>query len=146
MRKFLKWLGIVVGGLVVLLVLVVVTLGLLGGARLNRTFDIQPETLNIPTDEQSLERGKHLVDVACKSCHGQDLSVQVQADELGPMNACHFGGRFNLATEVTATKAQNPPFGGFRTWHMPSFAFSLMKIYLTPHPMLESPLPEAAWD
>jgi len=30
MRKFLKWLGIVVGGLVVLLVLVVVTLGLLG--------------------------------------------------------------------------------------------------------------------
>jgi mono/diheme cytochrome c family protein len=77
MKKFLKWLGILIGGLLVLVVLAVVTLGLLGGARLNRTMDIQPEALTIPTDAGSIQRGEHLVDVACKSCHGQDLSGQV---------------------------------------------------------------------
>lgn len=81
MRKFLKWLGIIIAGLVVLIVLVVGIFGWLGGTRLNRTMEIKPEALNIPNDQQSLERGKHLVDVACKSCHGQDLSGQVVLDD-----------------------------------------------------------------
>jgi len=49
------------------------------------------------------------------------------------MGVCQFGGRFGLVTEVTGTKAQNPPFGGFRTWRSSGFAFLLEQIYLPLH-------------
>jgi hypothetical protein len=73
-KKVLKWIGIVLGGLVGLSVLALVGLSILGGVCLNETQDIHPEAITIPTDEAALVRGEHLVNVACKSCHGEDLS------------------------------------------------------------------------
>ena len=43
MKKALKWIGIVLGGLVGLLVLAAVVLYAIGSSRLNKTYDIQPE-------------------------------------------------------------------------------------------------------
>jgi mono/diheme cytochrome c family protein len=81
MKKVLKWIGIVLGGLIGLVVLVVLGMGLAGGARMKKTYEIQPEAIDIPTDADALARGEHLVNVACKSCHGENLGGQVLLDD-----------------------------------------------------------------
>lgn len=84
MKKALKWIGIVLGGLVGLLVLAAGVLYAVGSAQLNKTRDIQAESIPIPNDESALARGEHLMEVAlCTECHGQDLSGDVIFDESG---------------------------------------------------------------
>ena len=60
MKKVFKWIGIVVGGLVVLLVIVLAGMYISTEMRLNKTYAIQPEALAIPTDAASIERGQTL--------------------------------------------------------------------------------------
>lgn len=87
MRKFVKWIGIAIGGLVGLLVLASVTLYLSGSARLNKTHEIQPKNIAIPTSESAIARGQHLVETLtfCQACHGDNLGGKVFIDE--PMMA-----------------------------------------------------------
>lgn len=74
MKKALKWIGIVLAGLVGLLIIAVLAIFVITNARINKTYDIQPEAVVIPTDEQSLARGKHLaVTRGCVDCHGENL-------------------------------------------------------------------------
>ncbi len=75
MRKVLKWIGIVLGGLVLLLVIAGISLYLVARGRLNRDYDIQVEAITIPTDEATVERGGHLVEAVsgCGGCHGEDF-------------------------------------------------------------------------
>ena len=83
MKKALKWLGIVLAGLVGLLAVAVVVLYFLGTNRLNKTYDIQAEAIAIPNDEATLARGQHLVEggALCTICHGQDLSGDVEFED-----------------------------------------------------------------
>lgn len=74
MRKFLKWVGIVLGGLIVLVILAGAGLSLSTNARLNRVYDIQPESVAIPTDAASLEEGQRLASIYCADCHGADFA------------------------------------------------------------------------
>jgi len=74
MKKILKWIAIVIGVLVGLLILAIIGMNIAGGARANKTHDIQAENIAMSNDEATLERGEHLVKVACTGCHGQDLS------------------------------------------------------------------------
>ncbi len=48
MRKVLKWLGIVLGSLVGLIVLMVVALNIVASIRMTRTYDVQPQPIAIP--------------------------------------------------------------------------------------------------
>jgi mono/diheme cytochrome c family protein len=73
--RAIKWLGIVLGGLLALLLVSVVGLYLLGSSRLgSASADGRP----VPplTDAASLARGEHLVRnvTACSSCHGENLA------------------------------------------------------------------------
>lgn len=81
MRKALKWTGIVLGGLVALVVLVVAGILVSTGLRLNRTYDIQPEAVAIPTDAAAIERGRNRTARYCMGCHGEDLSGSVIFDD-----------------------------------------------------------------
>ena len=74
MKKVFKWIGIVLGSLVGLLIIGVATLYFIGNARINKTFDFPPSNITLPTDEASLEFGKHRTEVLCEGCHGSDLS------------------------------------------------------------------------
>ncbi|NJN82934.1 MAG: c-type cytochrome [Caldilineaceae bacterium] len=76
MKKILKWLGIILGVLLAVVVLIAAGLYIYTEQMINRTYDIQVEAVPIPTDEASLERGEHLVKNvgACVECHGQDLA------------------------------------------------------------------------
>lgn len=83
MRNALKWIGIVLGGLVILLVLFVGVMFAIGSSRLNKTYDVQPATVNIPTDTVALERGAYLYLVSCAGCHGEDGSGKVVFEDPG---------------------------------------------------------------
>ena len=95
MKRLLKWVGIVLGGLVGLLALAMMVLYALGSAQLNKTRAIQAEAITIPTDEASLRRGEHLVTVAlCTTCHGQDLAgdIEIEDPTIGKVYAANITG------------------------------------------------------
>jgi mono/diheme cytochrome c family protein len=74
MKKFFKWLGIVLGSLLGLIVLVFLGLAFKGNSMLNKTYAVQVETITIPTDAASIARGEHWVKAECIGCHGDNLS------------------------------------------------------------------------
>jgi mono/diheme cytochrome c family protein len=83
MKKVLKWIGIILGAMIGLLLLALLALSIVGGARLNKSHNIQVEAITIPTDDAALARGEFLVNAICTSCHGPDLSGAGMIDEPG---------------------------------------------------------------
>lgn len=73
MKTILKWVGIGLGGVIVLLLLAVGGMMLSTDSRFNRTYAIEAETIPIPTDAASLAVGKHWAEMHCQNCHGPDL-------------------------------------------------------------------------
>jgi hypothetical protein len=62
-RKIFKWIGIVLGSLVGLLVLAFVVLYVIGTFQWNKLhgkYEVPVETIPIPTDQASIERGQHI--------------------------------------------------------------------------------------
>lgn len=74
MRRLLKWIGIVLGVLVLALVVAAGVLYATATSRLDRVYDIQAESIPIPTDDASLSRGAYLTHVLCVECHRSDLA------------------------------------------------------------------------
>jgi mono/diheme cytochrome c family protein len=74
LRKILKWAGVVLGALVALVLIAAGVLYIRGQAKLSQTYNIAVETVAIPSDAASVERGKHLVTVLCTGCHGDNLA------------------------------------------------------------------------
>jgi mono/diheme cytochrome c family protein len=79
--KVLKWLGIVLGGLIFVAAVLVGFLYARGNARLTKKYDIQPESVVIPTGVASVEVGKHWASTLCMNCHGNDLSGKPLVDD-----------------------------------------------------------------
>ena len=85
MKKVFKWIGIGIGSLVGLILLVALVLFFIGNARLNKSYDFPPSDITLPTDEASLEFGKHRAEVLCAGCHGPDLSGIENWFSAGPL-------------------------------------------------------------
>jgi mono/diheme cytochrome c family protein len=81
MKRILKWIGIILGGLIILVSITALGFSIAGTSRLNKTYNVQAANITIPTDEAALARGEHLVDVFCRDCHAADLSGQLFMDE-----------------------------------------------------------------
>jgi mono/diheme cytochrome c family protein len=81
MKKILKWIGIVIGGLVLLVVLVAGGMLVSTNLRFSKTYDIQPEPLAIPTDAESLAIGEYWVNIHCRDCHAPDLGGRTLLDD-----------------------------------------------------------------
>ena len=82
MKKTFKWIGIGLGGLVGVLALALGGLYFIGTAKVNKQYDVPVETISIPTDAQSIQRGEHLATIyICIRCHtgnlGGELSFEV---------------------------------------------------------------------
>ncbi len=56
MRRVLKWVGIVLGGLVGLILVLILGLYLVGNGRMTRTYGVQPEAVVVPADAAAIER------------------------------------------------------------------------------------------
>ena len=84
--KVLRWIGIVLGGLIGLLLIAAVALYLIGGGRIAKTYTIPAETISVPTDQASIQRGQHLATAInkCVDCHGANLGGAVFLDVTSP--------------------------------------------------------------
>ena len=82
-RKILKWIGIVLGGLVGLLVLAFIVLYIVGTLKWNKLhgkYDVPVETLAIPSDQAAVARGKHVATIhICQDCHRDNFSGQSES-------------------------------------------------------------------
>jgi mono/diheme cytochrome c family protein len=105
MEKVLKWIGIVLGGLVGLLILAVATVYAVSEYRFNRTYDVEVAPVEIPTDPEAIAYGDHIANIrGCKGCHGEGLSGEIEFQD--PMvgviaNANLTGGRGSEVTDYT---------------------------------------------
>src|SRR5690349_2178383 len=74
-RRLLKWIGIVVGVLVVLLAVGYGFIYFRSEAIMNQTYTVPPIAISVPTDAATVQRGFHLMTgvADCKSCHGDNL-------------------------------------------------------------------------
>jgi len=82
MRKILKWVGKVIGGLVVLVLVVAGIVYVWSEARFNKTYDVKVSAVPIPTDAESIAYGEHITRIrGCKGCHGENLSGQIEAED-----------------------------------------------------------------
>ncbi len=81
MRRFLKWTGIILGSLLGLLVLAVAVLVVLGGSKLNKQYDVQPEPVAISQETAVIQRGQYLFSVSCAGCHGDNLAGTALFDD-----------------------------------------------------------------
>ena len=84
MRKVLKWVGIIVGVLLVVIILAAIGLYFVGKNNLNKTYDnVQVQMVTIPTDDAALVRGEHIAVAIslCAECHGDDLGGEVFLNE-----------------------------------------------------------------
>jgi mono/diheme cytochrome c family protein len=83
MKKFFKWTGIVLGGLIILMLLAGLVMYPIGMKKITRTYpNITVESVNIPTDADAITRGKHVSVIwACTKCHGEDLSGKLLTND-----------------------------------------------------------------
>lgn len=74
--RALKWLGYIVGGLVLLVIIGVGTVYAITSSRMSKTYPTEVEAVAIPSDPTAVARGKHLVEAVgkCTNCHGENLS------------------------------------------------------------------------
>jgi mono/diheme cytochrome c family protein len=78
--KFLRWIGIALGSLLGLLILAFVVLYIAGSVEWNKlhgTYDVPVESIMIPTDQASIQRGEHIATIhMCQDCHMDNFSGQ----------------------------------------------------------------------
>jgi len=82
MRRALKWLGYLVGGLFAVILLAVGTVYAITSMKLGKTYEASVAPVAVPTDAASLARGQHLVESVgkCQACHGDDYSGKAVFD------------------------------------------------------------------
>jgi mono/diheme cytochrome c family protein len=80
LRKILKWIGIILGSLIGLIVLAFTVLYIIGTVKWNRLhgkYEVPVETITIPTDQASVARGQHIAMIhICQECHMSDFRGQ----------------------------------------------------------------------
>lgn len=81
MKRVLKWIGIIFGGLLGIIILAYVGVTAVSASRLNRTYEVTADfDLNVSDNPESIAEGKRLYTIMCQSCHGEDLAGQTASD------------------------------------------------------------------
>ena len=162
MKRYLKWVGLTIGGVLTLLVLLILILAGIGGMRVNKTFDIQVASVDVPTDSASLERGRHFVETVglCQQCHGDNYEGQILSEDplfgrLAPPNITSGkGGVGGSLTDIDYIRAIRHGVGsdGKALFIMPSEAFNrigdedlgAMIAYLKSVPPVDNEVPQSS--
>lgn len=130
--KIFKWIGIVLGSLLVLAVALAGILYAKGNARLTKEYEIRVESIVIPADRESIERGRKWAAVLCADCHGADFSGTTLVDDpgVGFIPASNLtsgqggvGGEFTDADWIQALRHGIDPRGGRALIVMPSMNY-----------------------
>lgn len=98
-RKILRWIGIVLGSLVLLLLVFYGIVYAQTEAGIHKVYDVKLQQLAIPDDSASYVAGRHIAEIrGCVGCYGADLATgEVFADENSPIG-------YIQATNITPGK------------------------------------------
>jgi cytochrome c553 len=81
MNRMLKWIGVVLGGLVAIALIAAAALYFIGSSKFRGPNDLSAEAISIPADSATLAWGEHLVIThGCMGCHLEGLQGQVLVD------------------------------------------------------------------
>ncbi len=83
MKRVLKWVGYVIGGLLAMVVIALAVVYAKTSSRMGKSYPLDAKAVAIPTDSASIERGHHLVLAVgkCANCHGDNLAGKLVADD-----------------------------------------------------------------
>jgi mono/diheme cytochrome c family protein len=157
--KILKWIGIVLGSIVVLVAIAFVVLMSIGNGQLSKQHEIAVTLPTIPTDAAAIERGKHLAIInICADCHTDNFGGQAEFVIPGmltiptPNLTTGAGGVGSLYTDEDWVRAIQHGVGydGRALFIMPSKSFSHLTqedvgaliAYIKSVPPVDSELPE----
>lgn len=78
-RTMLQWIGRVLAGVLVLVVILAGVVYAASERKLRKTYDTSVDPVHVPADSASIARGSHLVRnvIDCTLCHGEDLGGAV---------------------------------------------------------------------
>lgn len=83
MRQILRWIGWILAALLILVLLTAGGLYATSSYRLNQTYDVEVEELDIPDDSAAVVRGRHLATTrGCGDCHGSALAGSTAVDNF----------------------------------------------------------------
>ena len=126
MKTALKWIGIVLAVLIAVLIVVVIAVFAISNSRINATYDIQVEPVEIPTDEEAIARGEHVATIrGCIDCHKGDFSGGVFIDDpaIGLLTASNLtagqGGVGSSYTDEDWVRAIRHGVGPDGVWDAP---------------------------
>jgi hypothetical protein len=68
MNRILKWIGIVLGGLIGLIIVAAIAVFVITNSAINKVYDFPVASLSIPSDEAAIAKGKHVATI--RSCVG----------------------------------------------------------------------------
>lgn len=87
LKKTLKWTGIVLGSLVLLLILFYGFVYVKTEAGIHKVYAVNTQKLTIPNDSASYSTGRHVAEIrGCLGCHGANLAGgRAFADEKSPI-------------------------------------------------------------
>jgi cytochrome c553 len=90
-QKLLKWIGIGLGSLLVLLIVSYAIVHIQTEARIRKVYEVPTHSLDIPNDTASYSLGRHVAEVrGCMGCHGSDLSGgRAFADSTSPIGTLY---------------------------------------------------------
>ncbi|HEX8357105.1 MAG TPA: hypothetical protein VF610_06835, partial [Segetibacter sp.] len=87
MRKILKWTGIILGAILLIVLVFYLVVYFKTEARINKVYAVKQQPLIIPTDSASYIQGKHIAENrGCLGCHGNNLaSAEFRQDANSPL-------------------------------------------------------------
>ncbi|MBK8051347.1 MAG: cytochrome c [Anaerolineales bacterium] len=113
MKRVLKWIAIIVGALLLLILLGIGGLVVNAQMRLGKTYAVTPPAVTIPTAPDALAEGQRLATIHCTGCHGENLAGAPVFDDpaLGHIDASNLtpgnggvGGRYTDGDWVRAIR------------------------------------------
>lgn len=157
MKNVMRWIGIGILGLVVLILLTAGVLYFTTTQRLNKVYSLPNHQIRVPTDTASINRGQRLVTARCAGCHGSNAAGTIIFQDvlLGTISATNLtagkgrdGASLQDADYIRAIR-HGVDHAGHPILTMPSeFYFYIndqelgeMIAYLKSSPPIENPLP-----
>lgn len=75
LKRILKWVGIVLGALIAVLVIAFAVLYFVGGRAFVKVYKQPTDTVVIPAGDDAIRKGEHVaITRGCQSCHGADMA------------------------------------------------------------------------
>lgn len=83
MKRILKWIGIIIGGIILLLLIIGLTIFMNGKSKLGGSFDVAHSLGTIAADSSQLVRGEYLAHIVsrCTGCHSDQFEGIILIDD-----------------------------------------------------------------